>query len=45
MPTKKSITKKTVFISSTFLDHKEERKKAWDTLEKFDVIVKYRLPQ
>jgi hypothetical protein len=40
MPTKKSITKKTVFISSTFLDLKEERKKVWDTLEKFDVIVK-----
>lgn len=40
MPPKKSTTKKTVFISSTFLDLKEERKKVWDTLEKFDVIVK-----
>jgi len=32
--------KKTVFISSTFLDLKEERKKVWDCLEKFDVTVK-----
>jgi hypothetical protein len=32
--------RKTVFISSTFLDLKEERKKVWDCLEKFDVIVK-----
>lgn len=31
---------KTVFISSTYLDLKEERKKVWETLEKFDVIVK-----
>jgi len=40
MTQRKSTTKKTVFISSTFLDLKEERKKVWDTLEKFDVIVK-----
>jgi hypothetical protein len=40
MPPKKSTVKKTVFISSTFLDLKEERKKVWDTLEKFDVVVK-----
>lgn len=40
MSAKKSVTKKTVFISSTFLDLKEERKKVWDTLEKFDVSVK-----
>lgn len=40
MPPKKSTTKKTVFISSTFLDLKEERRKVWDTLEKFDVVVK-----
>lgn len=40
MPTKKVITKKTVFISSTFVDLKEERKKVWDSLAKFDVIVK-----
>lgn len=32
--------RKTVFISSTFLDLKDERKKVWDTLEKFDVAVK-----
>lgn len=32
--------RKTVFISSTYLDLKEERKKVWDTLEKFDVAVK-----
>ena len=32
--------RKTVFISSTFLDLKEERKKVWDCLEKFDVNVK-----
>lgn len=32
--------KKTVFISSTFLDLKEERKKVWDCLRKFDVTVK-----
>lgn len=40
MVTEKSTTKKTVFISSTFLDLKDERKKVWDTLEKFDVVVK-----
>lgn len=32
--------RKTVFISSTFLDLKEERKKVWECLEKFDVAVK-----
>lgn len=32
--------RKTVFISSTYLDLKDERKKVWDTLEKFDVAVK-----
>src|ERR1035437_3358519 len=32
--------KKTVFISSTYIDLKEERKKVWDCLEKFDVVVK-----
>lgn len=32
--------RKTVFISSTYVDLKEERKKVWDTLEKFDVAVK-----
>lgn len=32
--------KKTVFISSTYVDLKEERKKVWDTLEKFEVAVK-----
>lgn len=32
--------RKTVFISSTFLDLKEERKKVWECLEKFDVVVK-----
>ncbi|WP_192820146.1 DUF4062 domain-containing protein [Rufibacter sp. LB8] len=32
--------RKTVFISSTYLDLKEERKKVWDSLEKFDVAVK-----
>lgn len=40
MSPKKILTKKTVFISSTFIDLKEERKKVWDTLEKFDVTVK-----
>lgn len=40
MATKKISTKKTVFISSTFVDLKEERKKVWDSLEKFDVVVK-----
>ncbi|MFV8270302.1 DUF4062 domain-containing protein [Flavobacterium sp. GT2N3] len=40
MTAKKNITRKTVFISSTFVDLKEERKKVWDTLEKFDVTVK-----
>lgn len=32
--------RKTVFISSTFLDLKDERKKVWECLEKFDVAVK-----
>jgi hypothetical protein len=32
--------RKTVFISSTFIDLNEERKKVWDCLEKFDVAVK-----
>lgn len=32
--------RKTVFISSTYLDLKEERKKVWDCLETFDVAVK-----
>jgi hypothetical protein len=32
--------KKTVFISSTFIDLKEERRMVWEALEKFDVIVK-----
>lgn len=32
--------RKTVFISSTYLDLKEERKKVWDCLERFDVAVK-----
>ncbi|PSR55324.1 hypothetical protein AHMF7605_18335 [Adhaeribacter arboris] len=32
--------RKTVFISSTYVDLKEERRKVWDTLEKFDVAVK-----
>ena len=40
MTAKKTITRKTVFISSTFVDLKEERKKVWDSLEKFDVTVK-----
>jgi hypothetical protein len=40
MATQKNITRKTVFISSTFVDLKEERKKVWDCLEKFDVTVK-----
>lgn len=40
MTVKKSTTRKTVFISSTFIDLKEERKKVWDCLEKFDVAVK-----
>jgi len=40
MTSKRNTTRKTVFISSTFLDLKEERKKVWDCLEKFDVIVK-----
>jgi len=34
------MTRKTVFISSTFVDLKEERKKVWECLEKFDVTVK-----
>ncbi len=32
--------KKTVFISSTFIDLKDERNKVWECLEKYDVIVK-----
>ena len=32
--------KKTVFISSTFLDLKDERKLVWETLRKYNVIVK-----
>jgi hypothetical protein len=40
MAEKKSTIKKTVFISSTYVDLKDERKKVWDCLEKFDVIVK-----
>lgn len=40
MTAKKNTTRKTVFISSTFVDLKEERKKVWDSLEKFDVTVK-----
>lgn len=40
MSAKKNTIRKTVFISSTFVDLKEERKKVWDSLEKFDVIVK-----
>jgi len=40
MTTKNSTTRKTVFISSTFVDLKEERKKVWESLEKFDVTVK-----
>lgn len=40
MTSKTNTTRKTVFISSTFLDLKEERKKVWDCLEKFDVTVK-----
>ncbi len=32
--------KKTVFISSTFLDLKKARAKVWDSLEQFDVTVK-----
>lgn len=40
MTTIKNTTRKTVFISSTFLDLKEERKKVWECLEKFDVTVK-----
>lgn len=40
MSAKKNTTRKTVFISSTFVDLKEERKKVWDSLEKFDVTVK-----
>ena len=38
--TNKKIIKKTVFISSTFVDLKEERKKVWGSLENFDVIIK-----
>jgi len=40
MTTKINTTRKTVFISSTFVDLKEERKKVWESLEKFDVTVK-----
>lgn len=40
MPSKKNTPRKIVFISSTFLDLKEERKKVWESLEKFDVAVK-----
>jgi len=32
--------KKIVFISSTFVDLQKERKKVWETLEEFQVIVK-----
>lgn len=32
--------KRTVFISSTYDDLKEERRKIWEALEKYDVIVK-----
>jgi hypothetical protein len=32
--------RKTVFISSTYQDLKEERKKVWECLQKFDVSVK-----
>jgi hypothetical protein len=32
--------RKSVFISSTYLDLKEERKQVWNCLEKFDVTVK-----
>ncbi|MCG8409952.1 MAG: DUF4062 domain-containing protein [Bacteroidales bacterium] len=32
--------KKTVFISSTYIDLQEERKELWKALEKFNVIVK-----
>lgn len=31
---------KTVFISSTFIDLKEERKVIWESLKKFDVLVR-----
>lgn len=40
MPVDKSTIRKTVFISSTFIDLKAERKGVWDSLEKFDVAVK-----
>ncbi|MDQ0638172.1 hypothetical protein QF042_001737 [Pedobacter sp. W3I1] len=40
MPVKKNTTRKTVFISSTFVDLKGERKKVWDSLENFDVTIK-----
>lgn len=40
MAPKKNTTRKTVFISSTFVDLKDERKKVWNSLEKFDVTVK-----
>lgn len=31
---------KTVFISSTFIDLKEERKEIWELLKKYDVIIR-----
>ena len=31
---------KTVFISSTFVDLKEERKEIWELLKKYDVLVR-----
>lgn len=37
--TRKSV-RKIVFISSTYVDLREERKKVWDVLDKFDVVVK-----
>lgn len=40
MAEQKKTTRKIVFISSTFVDLKEERKKVWDSLERFDVTVK-----
>ena len=40
MKNKKNTVRKTVFISSTFVDLKEERRKIWDALEQFDVVVK-----
>lgn len=40
MSSKINNTKRTVFISSTYIDLKEERKMVWEALEKFNVIVK-----